>query len=59
MMVGYCDASGVDGLCENAGRRAVMFGEDVSTSCTVQLSLANLTDCSLLRYNTLTWPKPH
>ncbi|KAH3884678.1 hypothetical protein DPMN_008664 [Dreissena polymorpha] len=41
---------GPDGLCENAGRRNIKFGEDITTACKLQLSIANMSDCTVLRY---------
>ncbi|WAR03425.1 TECT2-like protein [Mya arenaria] len=40
---------GPDGLCEGSGRRVLKFGEDITTSCTLQLNVANFTDCTALR----------
>lgn len=41
--------TGVDGLCASAGRRAIRFGEDVTSACKLQLDITNFTDCTGLR----------
>lgn len=40
---------GADGLCINATKKAINFGEDLSTGCTLRLTLADFNDCSGLR----------
>ena len=40
---------GADGLCFNAGRKMLEFGNDVFTSCLVKLSLQDLSNCSNIR----------
>lgn len=37
------------GLCRDAGRRGIMFGEDINTQCKLLLNLAEFSDCSGLR----------
>lgn len=41
--------TGADGLCFNAGRRQIEFGNDVFSSCLVKLSLQDLNNCSNIR----------
>nr|XP_022344655.1 uncharacterized protein LOC111137481 isoform X2 [Crassostrea virginica] len=41
--------TGADGLCFNAGRKMLEFGNDVFTSCLVKLSLQDLSNCSNIR----------
>ncbi|KAL4223631.1 Tectonic-2 [Mactra antiquata] len=38
-----------DGLCMNAGRRIINFGEDISTQCKLMLNITEFSDCSSLR----------
>ncbi|ESO97721.1 hypothetical protein LOTGIDRAFT_228304 [Lottia gigantea] len=40
---------GVDGLCYNAGRQSITFGEDTSSSCTLRLGLTQINNCENLR----------
>ncbi|KAK3083920.1 hypothetical protein FSP39_005349 [Pinctada imbricata] len=41
--------TGIDGLCFNAGRRSINFGEDVFSSCNIRLTLEDLNNCTELR----------
>ena len=41
--------AGVDTLCKNSRRRPLTFGEDLSSQCSLYLTVGQLSNCSLLR----------
>ncbi|XP_076472923.1 uncharacterized protein LOC143302233 [Babylonia areolata] len=40
---------GAEGLCEKAGRRFLMFGDDVQSSCVLRLAFNDINTCDSLR----------